>query len=145
MDSVTATTISATLTEVPSSYVNLAVSVREVNKGYALIAVSALYLMAPNPVYTLLTPNIASEGGTALTITGDFFPKDYKGELKRGNTVVCTEVEYVSKTEMKCVSRPLTASNYNTKIYSSTKKTVYCSTCYFKTDNTLNSEITSLT
>lgn len=46
---------------------------------------------------------------------------------------------------MKCTSQPLTASNYSTKLYSSTKKTVSCGSCYFKTDSSLNSEIASLT
>ena len=92
VDTVVANKITATVKEVSTSYSNLVLSVREVNKGYALLPVSAAYLRPPDPVYTQLAPNIASEGGTQLTITGNYFPKDYKGELKRGNKVVCTQV-----------------------------------------------------
>ena len=46
---------------------------------------------------------------------------------------------------MKCVSRAFSTGNGSTHLYSVDKKSVGCGTCFFKTDSSLNSEITSLT
>ncbi len=120
-------------------------SVRDTAKGNAILTQAVAYLQPSAPVYSALAPAIGSKGGTELTITGDYFPKDYTGRLRKNNNHdICEEVVYVSKTELKCVTLVKNISQTETKLYSSSRVTTSCATCLYETDNTLDSEVTAL-
>lgn len=79
-------------------------------------------------------------------ITGNFFPKDFKGQLQYNDgSVICDNMEYVSITQMRCNSKPGERTAMGTQFHSETGHTTKCVLCTYETDTSITPVVTSIT
>ena len=140
------TRLVAQLSEFKASRTDLLVGVNVTDKGAAIVKLSASKVRPFSPTFKRISPSEGSAGGSKLTITGDFFPQNYQGQVQfKDGTVICESVTYVSRTELSCISVAKEFAQQGTQLKSTDGHVTNCGNCPYETSATVTPKVIQIT